>query len=280
MPETEAGTEVNLGFDPGTLTDLKNEDESSMFTPEQITRLGKFTGDNGQVKLAKSYLEIETLARNAVRWPDDKTSDKDRATFDAKIHTYQGVPAKPEDYEIDRSGVPEGVEYDEEMETNFRQWAHSAKASQKVVNEMVANYNKMMVGRHQAIEAQAKKAEEELRNDKDFDFDVKIGKPGDDKNIGTIKTGLLQLSAELKMDYKDEEGNPQSHLIDCLEFSRKDGMLGDKIPIIKALDNLLNYKYAEGKTELGEPAHKEKGESTAFGTTGFYKYVDRGGDEE
>lgn len=214
----------------------------------------------------------------SVHWPDDKTSDEDKETFDAKIHTYQGVPDKPEGYKIDRSGIPENVEYDEEMETNFRQWASESKAPQSVIDKFVAGYNKMMLGRHEAMEKVAKAAEKELRDDKDFDFDVKLGKEGDKENIGTIKEGLLQLSAELKLDYKDpDDGSPRSHLIDDLEFLGKNGSLGNRVTIIKALDSLLTFRYGEATTVLGDPANKGKagGEPVAFSKE-WYETTDSG----
>jgi len=212
----------------------------------------------------------------SVRWPDDKTSTEDRAKFDEKLHAFQGVPAKPEEYKIDRSGLPEGVDYDEDLETNFRQWAHTSKAPKSVVSSMVENYNKLMLGRHEAMEKAAKEAEEEYRKELGKDADVKLGKPDDEESIGTIKEGLLQLSAELKLDYKDDEGNPRSRLIDDLELNRKGGRLGDKISIVKTIDYLLakSKAFSEGTTLLGEPAQKGSKSGAPFGTKEFYKHVD------
>lgn len=249
-------------------------DEHDYLSDEDRDTLSKYTSHEEALKGASNAIR---QVGKSVRFPDKKTSKEDKEAFDTKVHTYQGVPEKPEDYKIDRSGIPEGVAYDEEMETNFRQWAHASKAPQSVVNEMVTNYNKMMLGRHEVMETAAKEAEVVYRKELGKDADVKLGKPDDDESIGTIKEGLLQLSAILKLDYKDNEGNPRSHLIDDLELNRKDGQIGDKISVVKALDHLLNIAFAEGTTVLGEPAHKGKGgESGAFGTKEFYETVDKG----
>ena len=218
----------------------------------------------------------ETMRKvgKSVHWPDDKTSDKDRATFDAKVHDYQGVPKTPKDYKIDRSGIPDNIEYDEEMEANFREWAHASKAPQSVVEKFVAGYSATMLGRHKAVEDVAKAAEEELMKEWGADFDVKLGKKDDDESIGVIKERLLQLSAELKLDYKDDKENPRSRLVDELEFLGKNGALGNRVAVIKALDNLLEFKYAEGTTVIGSPVNKGKGGGGEFGTKEFYEHVD------
>lgn len=232
-----------------------------------------------QEKAMTGAAETMRKVGKSVHWPDDKTSDEDRTKFNDKVAEYQDVPTKPEDYKIDRSGIPEGVAYDEEIEKNFRQWAHASKAPQSVVNEMVVNYNKMMLGRHEAMETVAKEDEEVYRKELGKDADIKLGKADDDESIGTIKEGLLQLSAKLKLDYKDDKDNLRSRLIDDLELNRKNGQIGNKISLIKAFDYLLNIAYTEGTTVLGEPAKGKAGkEGGAFGTPEFYDHVD--GEEE
>lgn len=234
----------------------------------------------GSAHATRKFAEYDEQLKSAVNWPDDKTSDEDKATFDGKVNAYRKVPDKPDGYEIDRSAIPEGIEYDEEMEKVIREAAHKGKGSQAAVKEVVDAYIKTMVSRHKAMEKVAKEGEQTLRDDPNFDFDAKIGKEGKDEPIGTIKSGLLQLSKELDMDYTDDAGDFQSHLIDALEFIRPGGSIGDKIPLVKALDALLNYRYAEGTTLLGQPAGKGKGgeKAGAFGTEGFYEKTDAGED--
>lgn len=214
----------------------------------------------------------------SVRWPDDKTSEEDRAKFNEKLHAFQGVPKTPEEYKIDRSGIPEGADYDEEMETNFRQWAHESKAPQSVVTKMFESYNKVMLERHQAMETVAKEAEAAYRKELGKEADVKLGNPDDEESIGTIKEGLLQLSAKLKLDYKDKEGNLRSHLIDDLELNRKGGQIGDKISLVKALDHLLNIAFGEGTTHLGEAVNKGKGGKGEAFSDEFYDNPEPGGE--
>lgn len=202
----------------------------------------------------------------SVHWPDEKTSDEDKAKFTEKLNTYNKVPANPEGYVIDTSDLPEGVEPDENMIKWFRQNAFDAKAPQSTVTNLVAAWNKMQIENHDAVENIAKEDEKNLRKEWGDEFDVKIGKPDSDK-IGTVKMGLLQLSTILGLNYKDDAGNPQSHLIDCLEMNRKDGMLGDKIPIIKVFDWVYQNCFAEGKTFFSEGGGPKKDDMT---TDGFW----------
>ena len=251
-------------------------DEHDYLSDEDRTTLSKYTTHEDALKGASNAIR---QVGKSVRFPDKTTSDEDKAKFNDRVAEYQGVPAKPEDYKIDRSGIPEGVAYDEEMENNFRQWAHASKAPQSVVDKMVSNYNKMMVGRHEAMETVAKEDEEVYRKELGNDADIKLGKADDVESIGTIKEGLLHLSAKLKLDYTDKEDNLRSHLIDDLELNRMNGQIGNKISLIKAFDYLLNIAYTEGTTVLGEPPKGKAGkEDGAFGTPGFYEHVD--GEEE
>ena len=213
----------------------------------------------------------------SVRFPDEKTSEEDRAAFDAKVNKYRGVPENGE-YELDRSIVPENIEYDEELETSLKQWAKDHHASAKDVSDLHEMYCKSMLGRHEVMEKAAKEGEDALRKEWGEDFDKKIGKEGD-KNVGTIKAGLIQLSKMLKMDYKDGEGNPQSHLIDDLEFIRPGGAIGDKTNLTKAIDYLIDYRFAEGRTHQGEPVgHGVKVSGEAL-SDDFYANPEPGGEE-
>ncbi len=247
--------------------------EQEGLSDEDKQTLSKYKSSDEVIKGAAN---AQRMLGKAVNWPDDNTSGEDREAFNGKINAYQKIPDKPDGYEIDRTGIPDTIQYDEDMEKMLREAAHGSKAKQSVVSAVMAGYTKMMLERHGAMEKLAKESEQGLKDDPDFDFDVKIGKEGGAP--GTIKAGLIQLSEQLKMDYKDENGDPQSHLIDALEFIRPNGAIGNMAPLVKAMDYLLNYRYAEGRTDTGDPvaAAKTGGE---FGTSEFYDKVDIGGGE-
>ncbi len=242
--------------------------------------LSKYENQGDAIKASahatRKFAEYDEKIKNSVNWPDEKTSVEDKTTFDGKVNAYRGVPDKVEDYELDRSGVPEGIEYDEEMEKLFRETSLETKADKATATKYYEMYNKLMLARHQAMEKVAKTNEQMLKDDPDFDFDKKLGKEGD-KNVGTIKAGLIQLSKDLKLDYKDGEGNPQSHLIDDLEFVQKNGSVGNSAYLTKALDYLLTYRYTEGITVLGDVIQKTKTSNVAM-SDDFYDNPEPGGE--
>ncbi|KKK62800.1 hypothetical protein LCGC14_3000720, partial [marine sediment metagenome] len=138
-----------------------------------------YLGDDDKKTLSKytSQEDANKGAANAIRqvgksvsFPDDKTSDEDREAFDTKMHAYRGVPEKVEDYELDRSSIPEHLTYDEELDKAFREVSLEAKADKATASKYYGMYNKLMLARHQAMESQAKEAEQGLRDDPDFDF--------------------------------------------------------------------------------------------------------------
>lgn len=154
------------------------------------------------------------------------------------------VPDYPEGYKFDRSDLPEGTDYDDELESVFREFAHNNDITQSRAAELYRNYNDMMMSRAQAAQDDLNDAAERLQRDLP-DADKKLGVDG------SITQGLLNLSAELEMDYYDEDGNKQSYLIDDLELIRKNGSYGDKVALIKAFDHLLSLKYPQGQEVEG-----------------------------
>lgn len=258
-------------------------DEHADLSAEDRTTLSKYkTRDEALKGSANAIRQVG----KSIRWPDDKTSDEDRVSFDDKVHEYQGVPKTKEDYKLERGEIPDEL-YDNELEDNFRQWCKDHNVSQAKAAGMHKAWSTLMISRHQAIEDVAKKAEEDYRKELGNDADIVLGKPGDLKNIGKVKETLIQLSKLLKLDYtddklKDKEGNliPQSHLLDCLELNGKNGAYGDKVPLAKMIYWMHENFFAEGKTFAGEPLTDTPGggEAEAF-TDDWYKNPEPGGAE-
>lgn len=227
--------EVALSFDPQTLSSMQNEDRSPMFSDEQITNLGKFSGEKGQAKLAKAFLDTESFKGRALIPPKEGATPEEKANFETKLAKVRGVPDSPEGYVIERPAqMPEGMIYDVDMENWFRQMAHSNNWTQEAVKKAVADYNKRQFEQNSTYTETAKKNEEEYRTGLgDAQALAILGTPNDPNNIGSVKRCLLFASKALGLDYANEQGGPESHLIDSLELFGKNGSLGDKIPIVK-----------------------------------------------
>jgi hypothetical protein len=248
-------------------------DEKDYLSDDDKQLLSRYPNEE---KAWSGLTETARKVGKSVHWPDDNTSEEDRQKFNERLNEFQGVPKTPEEYEFDRSIVPERIAYDEEMEKNFRQWMHDSKAPKSLAKQIYENYCKTMLQRHEQIENQAKENEQYLRGKMGDDFDKKIG--DGKERVGTIKEGLIRLSKDLGMDYKDEQGNLQSRLIDDLEMVGKNGAAGDKPNLILALDNLLSYRYKEATTHLGETQGEKKTDQVM--SDDWYGKVDAGEHED
>lgn len=214
----------------------------------------------------------------SVRFPDEETSDEDKTKFNERIAAYQGVPDKPENYKLERpKELPEGMVWDEGMEQWFREKTFNAKTPQSIAQQMFNDYCEMKVSQFNAYQKVAKGAEEELRKELGNDFEVWFGNPKDKESIGTIKQTVNALSKALDLDYgKDAQGVPQSKLADCLELERKNGCLGDMVPILKVLNFVHTHFFAEGASVSGDFVSVK---DQAAGDD-FWKFKDMDGKQE
>ena len=258
MAEEAVATETTESTETTETTSWLDEHD---FSDDDKKALAKYTTRDDALK---GGLEAIHKVGKSVRFPDDKTSDEDKASFDSKVATYRGVPEKPEDYQLDRTKTSKEVPYDENLEKWFRGKMHEAGASQKTAEAVYNSWTEMQLEGHKAAEKVATEGEKALREKYSEDFEVKFGKPGDKENIGTIKQTLLQLSNMLKMDYKDNEGNPQSRLLDSLEITRIGGRFGDKPELAEVFDWLHQNFFAEGKTFAGQGLQKGEAVSEDF----------------
>ncbi len=172
--------------------------------------------------------------------------------------------------------MPETVVYDNELDTAIRQGLAEVKAPKNIANKCFEIYCDIMNKRHEAIDKQSKEAEENLRKELGEEAFERI--IGTEEKPGQIKNWLVQLSKDLQMDYVDEDGKMQSLLIDDLEMVGEKGVYGDKPNLIKALHNLLKYRYEEGTTHLGkEPVGVPKKSKETFSDE-WYKETEPGED--
>jgi len=260
MEENDVET---LSFDPQTLSTMQNDDRTPMFSDEQIINLRKFSGEKGQAKLAKAFLDTESFKGRALIPPKEGAPPDEIAKFETKLAKVRGVPDSPEGYQIERPAqMPEGMIYDEDMENWFRQMAHSNKWTQQAVSKAVADYNKRQFERHSTYTETVKTAEEEYRTGLGESQALAIlGTPNDPNNIGSVKRCLLFASKALGLDYTNDQGGPESHLIDSLELFGKNGCIGDKIPVVKFIQWAAERipEVNEGTTLTGAPSTGEKG---------------------
>jgi len=191
----------------------------------------------------------------------ENLDDKQKETLHTHMRKIRGVPDTPEGYNIVRPEVmPEGVSYDIDLENWFRKEIHAGGGSNELCARLVNAWSKRQFDAHDTSETTAKEVEEKMIKEMkgQENFETAFGKKDDPNKIGKVKTCLLVASKELKLDYKDEQGFPQSHLLDELELNRKDGRFGDKPCVMKFVLWVANKFMAEGSTlEGGAPRGQE-----------------------
>jgi hypothetical protein len=111
-------------------------------------RLNKFN-ETGFTGLAESYLELEGKIGRTITVPDEKASAQEKEAFYAQL----GRPEKAEDYALDRPQLPDGLNYSEQQEKDFKELAHKLGVSQDQAKELNNFYNGLIVKQFEEAKA-------------------------------------------------------------------------------------------------------------------------------
>ena len=107
--------------------------------------------------LAKRLVDAQSFIGSAIKMPK---ADAAQEELD-KFYTRLGRPETPDKYDLKRPEMPEGVGYDEELETHFRTMAHKAGLNNRQVQGLLDSYNAIQLQRITAADAQMKQSTEE-----------------------------------------------------------------------------------------------------------------------
>lgn len=128
-------------------------------------------GDLGEHKnlgsLSKSYLNLQQKLGTMIAPLKEGATDAERKEFLAKAG--YAVPDNADGYSVTRPTLPEGMQYSEEGEKAFRDFAHSKMWPQKYVTDALSYYNQLQVfmfeASKSAADEDAKQAEAQLRTE-------------------------------------------------------------------------------------------------------------------
>ncbi len=134
---------MGLEFDPAALP----VEGDNAFTPDQVKGMDKFKGEDGIVKLAKGYQELEAFRGRSVVVPDDEASADDRAAFDKKVRAYQKVPDKAEGYEIELGDLPEGLVRNDDLLAGAKTIAAEEGITPKALQRLAELVDTDLLGR-------------------------------------------------------------------------------------------------------------------------------------
>lgn len=106
--------------------------------------------------MAKSYINGQKLiGKNRIALPDEKATDEEWSSF----HSSVGRPETAKDYKFgEKPALPEGVQYDEAFENNFRETSYKAGLTPKQAQAIYDDYHKY-IGQKAELEGKTTAAE-------------------------------------------------------------------------------------------------------------------------
>lgn len=136
-------------------------------TSEPLTRFPTLSD------LGKAYLEAEGKLQKAIFIPAEGATEQEFGDFFGKL----GRPAKPEEYAVERPKLPDGMQYDEAMEKEFRAAAHKAGVSNRQFKALYDLFNSRQIAAYQSAAEQSAKAlqasQDALKKEWGNDYDTK-----------------------------------------------------------------------------------------------------------
>jgi len=190
--------------------------------------------------LGKAYVDLEGKAKNSVQLLGENPSDEERATFFNQL----GRPEAPEGYELKRPDLPEGINYSEEDEKAFRQFAHEQGLTNAQAKSIFDLYHSRVTDTYQKLEQARKEAREQA--------ETRLKGEWGDKYDGNV-----ELAKRAVRHFGDEDFN---RFLDASGF-------GDNPALIKVFHKIAQA-VSEDLIEAGatSPGGKQGPERTDGGT--------------
>ncbi len=133
-----------------------------------VKSLSKF--EKGIPDLAKSYVELEKKAGQAIVLPGEKATPEEMARFRKAV----GVPEKPEDYKLEKVELPNGNELDGQWDKELRALAHKLNLSQGQLGGLHEWYFKNLVAEMQLVKTTAEQATATLRKEMGVEYEAAV----------------------------------------------------------------------------------------------------------
>lgn len=149
--------------------------------------------------LGRGYQNLEKLlGREKVPVP---TSDEDEEGWQ-RWYAASGRPEAPDKYEFKRPDkLPDGLDYDEDTETEFRQWAHINGLNKKQANNLYEGYVKRQIERQSAYSTHIKQARATVESDMRREFGAQY-----EGKVKLAQSALSKYADPEYLRYLDESG--------------------------------------------------------------------------
>ena len=137
--EKTTGSVLTGSSDASPKTDAPAPVDWKASLPEDVRADPSLTDIKDVDNLAKSYINGQKLiGKNRIALPDDKATDEEWSSFYSSV----GRPEKSAAYQFgERPALPEGLEYDEAFESNFRDLSYKAGLSSAQAKAIYDGYH-------------------------------------------------------------------------------------------------------------------------------------------
>lgn len=220
----------------------------------------------------KAGYELTKKLGASYRLPDDlnSLSQDQRNELASKMQTLKQIPEKASDYEITRPELPQGLEYNETLESGVREFAHNQGWETPQVQAVVDLINSGLATVHNKQVEDATKAASKAEQE----YMMRCGGLFETKKAG-ISQLLAQATEELGFGYTKDDGSPGSKLNDALDIVQTGDktdirQLGNKVPVLELLSWIQETFLKEAVPIGGTPGKPIEG-SDFFD----YKKVDK-----
>jgi len=201
---TETGSPPAAGGNPApqlnaaqqALADAQEFNEIPDYVPPKFW--DKTTGKPKVEDLGRSYLNLEKLlGREKVPVPVD---DNDEEGWN-RWYAATGRPEAPDKYEFERPDLPQDLQYDEDTEKSFREWAHINGLNKKQAKNLYDAYVKTQVERHAAWHNGQKQSRAKIEGDLRREYGNQY-----DGKVNLAKTAIREFADPDYLAWLDESG--------------------------------------------------------------------------
>jgi len=237
MTEEGTATETLLGFE-GEQIKTYASDGVPLFEEanhEKIDKvLEKFSGEGGQAKLVKAYMELESKQGKIVKPLDESSTDRDRGDRRKFIASLLNVPDTPDNYDlIDPESVPEGLTINDNVKNELKIAAHKHHVSPEGAQAMYELVNNTIIGMKEAHTESVVKATAETATRLKADL-------GPDTFVKRCE--LIKRLLESKTSSKEEWESFQKNMV------TDNDLVGTNFLINKVLGEYAEQELGEGST--------------------------------
>lgn len=165
--------------------------------PKDVRSHEALQGLSGVGELATGYAELKARIAEMVKVPGDGASDEEIAAYRNAI----GVPESPDKYELEKPDLPPGLQYSQELESQFKKLAHETGLSASAASKLYGFFAQQSTQALNKAKAEAREQREEAERSmkKEWGQDY-------EKNVEALSRSVNQFGGPDFKEFMDKTG--------------------------------------------------------------------------